>query len=58
MEEDRRRELFQMFFNLADLSDQSITMVADCCGGVFLGLRVGRRGGEMLLCEKCVDFSF
>ena len=56
--EERRGQLEQLFFDLANFGDQSATMMAVCCGGVLLWLGVGRRGREMFGCKESVHFSF
>ena len=56
--EKGRRQLVQLFFDLADLIDQVITVMAVCCSGILLKLRVGLKGREMFGCKESVDFSF
>ena len=55
--EEVRRQMVQLFFDLADLVDQLITVMAVCGSGILL-LRVELRGREMFGCKKSVDFSF
>ena len=56
--EEGRGQLDQPFFDLVDIGDQSVTMVAVSCGGILLWLRVGLSGREMFGCKESVDFRF
>ena len=56
--EEGRGQLDQLVFDLVDIGDQSVTMVAVCCGGILLWLRVGLRGREMFGSKESVDFRF
>ena len=55
--EEGGRQLVQLFFDLADLVDQLITVMAACFSGILL-LGVGLRGREMFGCKESGDFSF